>query len=774
MRIDELRDLTRAELLERAKELEIPNRGSMTKEDLVQSIKKVGAKARPKAARKTAAAETTTAVEAAPPKARAPRKAPARAAAGSKDEVVVAPPAPVAEAAPPPPAPSAPPSASPMAPREEGRRFEASRPTPSRRTHDDNEDEDGGVDPWNSTALGRDPNYGRFLADKSALSPVQRGRRPGGRNERNDRPDRGAGPGRRPMGPGHPQSESLIDRSERGRERAVERSQMGRGGRQEFRRDGRPSRRDRDGRNPRSDRAREELRDSGQARRGSGYVPQFDGSRGGQRDQGRDPRREGGRDRGREERGPDRRNDRGPERGNDRGPDRAREFRGVQEASAAAPATQDWGRGSRRDHGRRQDVRGPSAGPGGERFDRGGVPTGARGEQELPERYGEDRVSLLARDPYWLYAWWEITETALSRVQEQMGSDFEGARGVLRVFRSPLPNAAGQSESPTHTDITLDDEATSWYIHADAPEHEFRVEIGVAASSGRFYPLAASNSVVTPADSEGGEVPEGAWSEVPPPVDAAPVASPRGEAREQRSDRGAPAPGTAKAMPPAAARATLEQPAEFRGDWEGPPSASHAANPDDWPAATPEAVSDAAASGEASATTGERAESSEPQRGRSGRTLPPSVRVIRDSDPAEEQRSAMAPGQSRKAPSSPASWAQGAAPARVDEHPAGRGHAPGARATVAPAAERAFWFALNTELVIYGATEPDATVTLQGKPIPLRPDGTFTIRFALPDGELTLPAIAVSRDGGSERVVTPVVRRSTTSHAKEQDRSKSE
>jgi hypothetical protein len=59
---------------------------------------------------------------------------------------------------------------------------------------------------------------------------------------------------------------------------------------------------------------------------------------------------------------------------------------------------------------------------------------------------------------------------------------------------------------------------------------------------------------------------------------------------------------------------------------------------------------------------------------------------------------------------------------------------------------KGFWFNVNAELIIYGATEPDAQVTIGGRPIKLRPDGTFSFRFALPDGDYELPAIAVSAD----------------------------
>ena len=75
--------------------------------------------------------------------------------------------------------------------------------------------------------------------------------------------------------------------------------------------------------------------------------------------------------------------------------------------------------------------------------------------------------------------------------------------------------------------------------------------------------------------------------------------------------------------------------------------------------------------------------------------------------------------------------------------------------------KKGFWLKVDCELIVYGATEPDAKVTVQGKPIALRPDGTFTLRFALPDGKQVIPVKAVSADKTDERVITPIVNRET-------------
>jgi hypothetical protein len=48
-----------------------------------------------------------------------------------------------------------------------------------------------------------------------------------------------------------------------------------------------------------------------------------------------------------------------------------------------------------------------------------------------------------------------------------------------------------------------------------------------------------------------------------------------------------------------------------------------------------------------------------------------------------------------------------------------------------------------------------------GKPIVLAPDGTFSLRFALPDGKLELPVHAISGDRVEEREIKITVNRNT-------------
>jgi hypothetical protein len=70
-------------------------------------------------------------------------------------------------------------------------------------------------------------------------------------------------------------------------------------------------------------------------------------------------------------------------------------------------------------------------------------------------------------------------------------------------------------------------------------------------------------------------------------------------------------------------------------------------------------------------------------------------------------------------------------------------------------------FAVDAELIVYGVSHPHAHVTLQGEPVPLRPDGSFTVRMSLPDRRQVIPVIASSADGVEQRTIILAVERNT-------------
>lgn len=75
--------------------------------------------------------------------------------------------------------------------------------------------------------------------------------------------------------------------------------------------------------------------------------------------------------------------------------------------------------------------------------------------------------------------------------------------------------------------------------------------------------------------------------------------------------------------------------------------------------------------------------------------------------------------------------------------------------------KRRFHFEVDAELLVFGSTEPNAHVTLQGEPVKLRPDGTFTMRFSLPNCRQVIPAVAASHDGFEQRTIVLAVERNT-------------
>ncbi len=72
-----------------------------------------------------------------------------------------------------------------------------------------------------------------------------------------------------------------------------------------------------------------------------------------------------------------------------------------------------------------------------------------------------------------------------------------------------------------------------------------------------------------------------------------------------------------------------------------------------------------------------------------------------------------------------------------------------------------FNFEVDTELIVHGTTDPDAHVTLRGEPVPIRADGTFAVRFTLPDRRHILPVVASSGDGVEQRTIVLAVDRNT-------------
>ena len=81
-----------------------------------------------------------------------------------------------------------------------------------------------------------------------------------------------------------------------------------------------------------------------------------------------------------------------------------------------------------------------------------------------------------------------------------------------------------------------------------------------------------------------------------------------------------------------------------------------------------------------------------------------------------------------------------------------------------PARQRSFWLVADAELIVYGATDPAATLSVGERVVPLAEDGTFSFHATFPDGEQNYPIRALAADGEQRRSITIDCRR-TTPHA---------
>jgi hypothetical protein len=75
--------------------------------------------------------------------------------------------------------------------------------------------------------------------------------------------------------------------------------------------------------------------------------------------------------------------------------------------------------------------------------------------------------------------------------------------------------------------------------------------------------------------------------------------------------------------------------------------------------------------------------------------------------------------------------------------------------------QRSFWLVADAELIVYGATDPAARLSIGGEDVPLSADGTFRVQVPFRDGQQLYPIEAVAADGEQKRSMTMEFRRST-------------
>ncbi len=126
---------------------------------------------------------------------------------------------------------------------------------------------------------------------------------------------------------------------------------------------------------------------------------------------------------------------------------------------------------------------------------RSGAVEGLTTVEKLPSFYGEDRLVLLTRDPYWLFAYWEVTPATRQQLEMEGQRSWEHLNLALRVKRYAT---AMENEGCFH--IPINHTADNWCIEVGVPDRYYRVELGAQIPEKGFVALLCSNTVKTPRD----------------------------------------------------------------------------------------------------------------------------------------------------------------------------------------------------------------------------------------------------------------------------------
>jgi len=115
----------------------------------------------------------------------------------------------------------------------------------------------------------------------------------------------------------------------------------------------------------------------------------------------------------------------------------------------------------------------------------------------LPERYHDHRLVVLARDPNWAYAYWDLNAARVRDLLSKTRQPSTNARWVLRVFSAELHPTKKEGH---FFDINIDLKSGSYYLDLSRPGARFIVEIGVIDNTGMFRATAQSSPVILPTD----------------------------------------------------------------------------------------------------------------------------------------------------------------------------------------------------------------------------------------------------------------------------------
>ena len=319
---------------------------------------------------------------------------------------------------------------------------------------------------------------------------------------------------------------------------------------------------------------------------------------------------------------------------------------------------------------------------------------------ELPESYGTQRLLLVARDPHWLYAHWDFTA-------EQLRKHNTASRDKHLIVRVYSGAVAGEPVVEQH----VHPESRNWFLHVGQGGAKFVAQLGYFSCAGKWETVATSAATFTP--------PDVLSDDTSVRFETIPVEVPFQKLLELVKGAVAEHVPLVEVIQQLRESGHRDLPALTAGGGGG--AGAGQATSSSWTPAQERALAEIISIDEVRRVWMGSLEITE---------------LLRRS--LEKEMSS-----------------QAAAMLARGERAGGGAELGGVSSVSSPfggkGRRKGFWFNVNAELIIYGATEPDADVTIGGRKIQLRRDGTFSFRFALPDGNYDLPVQATSADASDSR-----------------------
>ena len=125
---------------------------------------------------------------------------------------------------------------------------------------------------------------------------------------------------------------------------------------------------------------------------------------------------------------------------------------------------------------------------------------------------GKDRLILMVRDPYWIHAHWDIMRHSVDRAKAALAENWHTVKPILRLLKLDDSGTTNNSEV-IYKDIEIHGGVRNWYVDVESPPSRFKMLMGYLCANGRFYELARSNIVTTPAPG-GKEATDDHWADV--------------------------------------------------------------------------------------------------------------------------------------------------------------------------------------------------------------------------------------------------------------------